>query len=106
VENIGTHYNKYMSIADIIGKFAAVLYRLVLIAFPLVTIVFIWGLIKYIGFGAITGEETSAQQKTGGKRLMVFGIVTLFIMISIWGIIFMLSSTFGLTNIGIPGFRF
>lgn len=55
-------------------------------------IAFFWGLVKYI-WSAGNGD---AQKQ--GRSIMVAGIVGLFIMVGIWGIIGILESTFGTTN--------
>jgi len=63
----------------------------VLIAFALV--VFFWGLIQYI------------RTHKGGKDIMIAGLVGLFIMVSVWGILRLAQNTFGVGNaapVGIP----
>ncbi len=65
----------------------------VLIAFALV--VFFWGLIQYI------------RTHKGGKDIMIAGLVGLFIMVSVWGIIRLAQNTlFGgasaTTPVGVP----
>ena len=60
----------------------------VLIAFALV--VFFWGLIQYI------------RTHKGGKDTMVAGLVALFIMVSVWGIIRIAQNTLGVSNSAIP----
>lgn len=56
----------------------------VLIAFALV--VFFWGLVQYI------------RTHKGGKDIMIAGLVGLFIMTSVWGIIRLAQNTFGVNN--------
>ena len=56
----------------------------VLIAFALV--VFFWGLIQYI------------RTHKGGKDIMIAGLVGLFIMVSVWGIIRIAQNTLGVGN--------
>lgn len=55
---------------------------LIPMAFALCLLYFFWGVAKYIRAGA--GGEKAAED---GKRVMVWGIVGLFIATSIWGII-------------------
>jgi uncharacterized membrane protein YidH (DUF202 family) len=55
----------------------------------LATLVFIWGLLRYIG----SGEE---DKKKEAKSHMVWGIIGLFVMVSIWGLVsFLQSALFG-----------
>ncbi len=60
---------------------------LVVIALSLVA--FLWGLANFIR-NADNDEEVKK-----GKKLMIWGLVALFVMFSIWGIINLLDDTFG-----------
>jgi len=70
-----------------VGK---VMNLLVPIIFTLALLYFFWGLANYI---LKAGEE-----KEEGKNIMIWGIVALFVMASVWGIINFISSSFGLNN--------
>lgn len=62
----------------------------ILIVFAAGFFLFIWGLVEFlvaINQGGDTGE---------GKRHMVWGIVGMLIMVSVYGIIALLDNTFGL----------
>ena len=56
----------------------------------LALIYFFWGLISYIG----SGDEN----KEKARDIMIYGILSLFVMVSIWGIIRLLQSTFKVTS--------
>jgi hypothetical protein len=56
-------------------------------------IVFMIGIIKYI---AGAGDATKREE---GRTFMLYGIVALFVMVSIWGLVGIISGTFGLPNI-------
>lgn len=49
---------------------------------------FFWGLIKYLFSGG--GED-----KSEGLKMMFYGVIAIFVMVSIWGIIRLLQDTFG-----------
>lgn len=51
---------------------------LIPLAFTLALLLFFWGMVKYIW---------SAGDKEEGKKIMVWGVVALFVMSSIWGIV-------------------
>ena len=51
-------------------------------------IVFIWGLIKYLTKVGDEGERAKAIQ------LMLWGIVAIFVMSSVWGLVALLQNTF------------
>lgn len=56
----------------------------------LAIVVFFWGLIKYLASG---GED-----KQEGLSIMFYGVIAIFVMVSIWGIIRLLQSTFKVTS--------
>jgi hypothetical protein len=55
-------------------------------------LIFMWGIIQYVTAG---GDET---KRKAGRDMMVYGIVALFVMISVWGLVNLLSGTFRLDN--------
>ncbi|MES2930323.1 MAG: hypothetical protein V4665_00875 [Patescibacteria group bacterium] len=61
--------------------------------FALATVGFIWGMIQY--FLNPDNEEKRKQ----GKSFMIWGIVALFVMISMWGVVGVLSNTFGVKTL-------
>ena len=54
-------------------------------------VVFFWGLIKYL----FTMEQESAHESL---RIMFWGVIAIFVMVSIWGIIRLLQSTLKVTS--------
>lgn len=62
---------------------------LIPMAFALCLLYFFWGVAKYINSGA--GGDKAAED---GKRVMIWGIVGLFIATSIWGIIAFIQGEF------------
>ncbi len=53
-------------------------------------VLFIVGVIKYIA------KADEAAQREEGRRFMIYGIVALFVMVSIWGLVGIIQGTFGL----------
>ncbi|MDO8590305.1 MAG: hypothetical protein Q7R69_03500 [bacterium] len=45
-------------------------------------LVFFWGLVKFIFH--VSGDEKAIEE---GKRIMKWGLIALFVMVSVWGII-------------------
>lgn len=68
-----------------------VLNPLVYIIIGLAVVVFLWGVIKFV-----ISESDGDKQK--GKEFILWGIVGLFVMVSIWGLENILASTFNLNN--------
>ncbi len=77
--------------------FGGVIEILIPIVFALALLAFFWGLAKYI-FSA--GNEES---KADGKKIMIGGIIALFVGASIWGIIEFIQIAFGLNLNGADG---
>lgn len=78
------------------GELVQIFLDLIMLAIPLVAslalLVFLWGLVKFIY--RVGGDEKAV---TEGKNLMIWGVIALFVMVSIWGIIRLLSGEFGFT---------
>ena len=55
-------------------------------------LVFFWGLVKYI---AKADDEKAKEQ---GKNIMVWGVIALFVMFSIFGLVKFLQNSFGTTG--------
>jgi len=61
---------------------------LIPIVLALTVLIFFWGLAMYLL------DTGNAEKKEGGVRIMVMGVVAIFVMVSIWGIIGVLQQTF------------
>ena len=92
------------------GKFGGVIgilqgvQDLVSIALPVVAglalLAFFYGLVKFIFAGA--------GGKIEGKNFMIWGVVALFVMVSVWGLTRFIADQFDITdtsNVDIPGFN-
>jgi hypothetical protein len=53
-------------------------------------LVFFWGLVKFI---TKAGDEGAVEE---GRRLMLWGIVALFVMVSVWGLVQFLNTELGI----------
>ncbi len=70
---------------------------LIPIAFGLALMFFFWGIAKYIWSAGSSKEE--------GKQIMLWGVIAVFVMSSIWGIVAFIGDSFGIdqeTNMNIP----
>jgi hypothetical protein len=77
------------------GTFSEVVYifvDLIQTAIPIIAsialLVFIWGLIRFIN------SAGDAKSHEGGRQLMVWGSVGLFVLVTLWGILGFLSQQF------------
>lgn len=70
-----------------------ILSPLIPILFTLALIAFFWGVGKYVIQGA--SDEKAREQ---GKQIMIWGIVGLFVMVSVWGLVILVQDTFNLND--------
>ena len=66
---------------------------LIPLAFSLCLLYFFWGVAQYIRSGA--GGEKAAEE---GRNRMVYGVIALFVVFSIWGIINFINSELSIPN--------
>jgi 4-amino-4-deoxy-L-arabinose transferase-like glycosyltransferase len=58
--------------------------------FALAFMLFMWGVVQYV----INDTEEAKREK--GKQFMIWGIIALFVMFSVWGLVKVLTGTFGI----------
>jgi len=89
-----------LNITQLVQQAGRILALLIPMAFALAIIFFFYGVAKYIG----KGGDPKAQEE--GKNIMIYGVIGIAVMASIYGIIAYLQSTIGLgtspTTIPIP----
>jgi fumarate reductase subunit D len=56
--------------------------------------VFLWGIIKYI---TSAGDE---EKRKGAHSLIIYGLIGIFVMVAFWGIITVVTNTFGIQQGG------
>ena|SRR5258708_6875948 len=76
----------------ILGIFSALIPLLIGIAVAL----FLYGVLKYV----MVGDDESGRRDAVGY--MIWGIVSIFVMISIWGLVGILNGTFGTIGASVP----
>jgi|GEM_PF-1301103 len=84
------------NISQLIGVFTNLFLLVIPIVFAIGLLVFFWGLAKFVFFS--TGSE---EGRSEGRRLMMWGTIALFVMLSVWGFVRILQETvFGTTGAG------
>lgn len=64
-----------------------IVYPIIELVFGVAVLVFVYGIIQLI----VHGSDEDGRKK--GQAMMTYGIIGLFIMISAWGIIYLVSNT-------------
>ena len=93
------------NVQNFFDQVGALLTSLLPILVTLAVVLFFWGLAVFI-FSA--GNEDGRER---GKQIMIWGVIALFIIVSIWGIVAFLGNLFGIEqggsapvpNVGAPG---
>jgi hypothetical protein len=73
-----------------IGQF---LNAVVPVLIALAVVYFIWGVISYV----ISNDE---EAKKAGRDRIIFGIIGLAVIVAMWGLVDILTRTFGVSNVG------
>ena len=76
-------------LANLIGAIARLVGALVPILITLALVVFFIGLVRYLWGAGGKGDHSK------GKSMMIWGLVTLFVMVSVWGVVGLLGDTLG-----------
>ena len=77
----------------IIQGIGGLVYMLIPISASLALLFFFWGLAKFI---LHSGDEKGREE---GKEVMKWGIIALFVLVSIWGIVFFIRGELGISEI-------
>jgi uncharacterized membrane protein YidH (DUF202 family) len=87
------------SVTSVTTLYQKILYFLNLavpLAIAIAVVIFIYGVLKYV----TAGED---EDKSKARNFMIWGIVAIFVMVSVWGLVNILKNTFGLqNNVSIP----
>ena len=82
------------TLANIINFFSCIIIKTIVpLLFSLAIAGFIWGIIQYL----INPE--SEEKKKKAREYIVWGIIGLFVMVSMWGLVGVLSNTFGVKTL-------
>ncbi len=65
--------------------------------FAVALVVFVWGIINFF---IISSDEEA--KRTQGKQFMIWGLISLTVMLCVWGLVTILGSTFGINTKIIP----
>ena len=85
--------NNMHSLTGIVNWASCFLYKTVVpFLFALATVAFIWGVIQYY----LNPENEEKRKK--GKSFIIGGLIALFVMLSMWGLVGILTGTFDLSN--------
>ncbi len=71
----------------LVGRIYSIIASLVPVIVSLTLIVFLWGIFQLV-------RSNSEDSRKDAIKIITFGIVALFVMVSVWGLVAILSNTF------------
>jgi hypothetical protein len=74
------------TVVTVLGVFKSVLDLLIPIVITLAVVIFFFGLAMYL--------LKADADKDKGRNIMIFGIITLFVMVAVWGLVEVVANTF------------
>lgn len=93
-ETIG--YMGPQNFKQLVWLFIDLIWAAIPVVATLAFLAFLWGLTKFIS------NAGSDKAVTEGKSLMKWGLIALFIMVTLWGIIQFLGGELGFTDFSLP----
>jgi len=82
------------NLQDLIGRAQGLVKLLVPLVMSLAVLAFVWGLFNFIFHGGDT------KKRTEGYSFMFYGILALFVMVSMWGLVNLLYNTIFGSGVG------
>lgn len=82
----------FTSLDDSLSTISNFMNRLIPFVIGLAALIFIIGLIQFVTSG---GDE---EKRKAARDTIIWGIIIIFVMTSVWGLVGILGSTFGLNN--------
>ncbi len=76
---------------DLMTRLGVLMNEIVPVIIGLAVIYFIWGILKYVTAG-------DAEDKSAARGYIIWGIIVIFVIVSIWGLVNLLSGTFRLNR--------
>jgi len=73
-----------------IGSINDLLNNIIPLLIGIAVVVFLFGIVRYVAAG------DDAEKRKSGAALMAYGILAIFVMVSVWGLVGFLTNTFNL----------
>jgi hypothetical protein len=84
------------TLGDMLGLFTRIINALMPFIVALAVLFFMWGVFQFI---KSAGNE---DERNEGRNRMIYGIIGIFVMVSVWGFVNLLDQTFRLDSNYIP----
>ena len=84
------------NLTQLIGRFVEILDALIPLLFGIALIGFLWGVGQFIL------KSDNEEERKKGKQIMIWGIIGLFVMTAVWGLVLIIGGTFGVRFVDRP----
>lgn len=84
------------NLTDLFDLVTSLMNSAIPLIFGLAFLYFIWGLVKYVYAG---GDEKARKE---GTNMIIWGVVIIFVMLSVWGLVNVLKNTLNLSGTTAP----
>lgn len=92
-DNSGTCSTTFVTVLDILLFFKCIIsVSIIPLLFAIAISVFVWGIVQYIKNAA------DSKKREEGRNFMIYGVVSIFVIVSMWGLVGFLRNTFSLGN--------
>ena len=81
---------------DLLGFVNAIINQAIPVVVSLAFLFFVWGLAKFI---LLSGDEKRHEE---GRNIMIWGIIALFVLVSVWGIVNLVGNLTGIPQANAP----
>lgn len=78
------------SVVDVSDQILSIFKSLTYLLIGFAVLIFLWGIVVYLAQGE------NEEKRTEAKNYMVWGIICLVVMTSLWGLVYLVSNSFGL----------
>jgi hypothetical protein len=79
------------TVQSTIGLVGSIVASLIPIIIGIAVLVFLWGVMKYV-----VAKDPEAQKEA--RSVILYGIIVLFVMVAIWGLVELLGDTLGIST--------
>ena len=89
-----SNVNLSRGVGEIFNFFSCLLTNTIIpLLFTLATAAFLWGIIQYFL------NPDNEEKRKAGKSYMLWGLISLFVMIAMWGLVGIIANTFGVPSL-------
>ena len=83
-----------MTVQDLIDSLGSIFNAIIPLLMVAATVFFLWGVLQFVTSG---GDD---EKRKEGRDHIIYGLIGLFIMVAVWGLVGAIQGTFSLTETG------